>query len=76
MFSEAMMNIQTRIFPGYPHHPASENIINPKTNTDRIEAGIADEENIEIYSNGSAGAFEATEKTADSNDDHFLRKDK
>lgn len=49
-------------FPGYPHHPASENIINPKNRQDRV---IADTDK----HNGSGGAFEATEQGGDEGDD-------
>lgn len=45
-------------FPGYPHHPANEKNINPKT---REEKTIADTDR----HNGSAGAFEATESGSD-----------
>jgi|SRR6478752_5538493 len=33
-------------FEGYPHNPASENIINPKSEEDNITAGVKDGENI------------------------------
>jgi len=59
-------------FKGYPHHPAKENIINPKSKEDRLSAAIDVENNPKpkkpkqskedaIVSNGSAGAFNATE---------------
>src|SRR5262245_47931185 len=63
-------------FEGYPHHPAKENIIHPKTEDELKIAGSGDEEefknvkpekkegdrNKEIFHNGSGGAFEATEE--------------
>ncbi|HEY6976497.1 MAG TPA: hypothetical protein VH396_09405 [Chitinophagaceae bacterium] len=33
-------------FEGYPHNPASENIINPKSEEDNVMAGIKDGENL------------------------------
>src|SRR5437868_10927875 len=44
-------------FEGYPHEPATENIINPKSQEDAITAGVKDVENIaqntkEIKKNG------------------------
>jgi hypothetical protein len=59
-------------FPGYPHNPASEKNINPKTETDEKTANSNRElpspdknrqENTqpEIDSDGSANAFERTE---------------
>jgi hypothetical protein len=33
-------------FEGYPHTPAQENIINPKSTEDKIIAGVKDGENI------------------------------
>lgn len=66
-------------FAGFPHSPAKKNIINPKTKKDRIEASIdsnnLDEVN-EINSDGSANAFESSERTNDIDDDTLLRKDK
>ncbi len=49
-------------FPGYPHHPGSEKIINPKSRQDRA---VADTDK----HNGSGGAFEATEEGGDEGDD-------
>jgi hypothetical protein len=49
-------------FPGYPHHPARENIINPKTRKDQMAADTDKH-------NGSGGAFEATEQGGDEGDD-------
>jgi hypothetical protein len=49
-------------FPGYPHQPASEDIINPKNRKDRATA-LTDKHN------GSGGAFEATEEGRDEGDD-------
>ena len=31
-------------FPGFPGHPAKENIINPKTDEDRTVAGIGEDD--------------------------------
>ena len=51
-------------FPGYPHSPASEKIINPKTEEDKANANLkskndpAPDEDTHV---GSANAFEATE---------------
>ncbi len=66
-------------FPGYPHPPSSENMINPKTKKDRVASGndTLPGDGNEVYSVGSAGAFEAAEKTADSEgDDSLFRKNK
>lgn len=51
-------------FPGYPHSPARERTINPKTSEEKVNANLkkkneslpADEKSV-----GSANAFEATE---------------
>jgi len=56
-------------FEGYPHNPAREEMINPKTKEERVEADLKlgkentqEKNNIdEIESDGSAGAFDATE---------------
>jgi hypothetical protein len=58
---EAMKSNDNRIdedFPGYPHHPANERIINPKNAADRTDADM--DQHI-----GSGGAFEATESVHD-----------
>lgn len=52
-------------FPGYPHPHAQENIINPKTKADKAGANIIKKEKLpdtdELKSDGSGGAFSATE---------------
>ena len=58
-------------FSGYPHAPASKELINPKTKQEKKSAalGIKDGEKInkkeELDSNGSANAFDATESVRD-----------
>jgi len=58
-------------FSGYPHAPASKELINPKTKQEKKSAalGIKDGEKInkkeELDSNGSANAFDATESVKD-----------
>lgn len=70
-------------FEGYPHPPAKENVIHPKTEEELRSAGSGDEEefthvkpeekddneNEEIFHNGSGGAFEATEEVDDEKDE-------
>lgn len=34
-------------YPGFPNHPAKENIINPKTEEDRAVAGIGEDDEAE-----------------------------
>jgi hypothetical protein len=77
-------------FEGYPHHPAKENIIHPKTEDELQIAGSGDEEEFknvkpeikeddsskEILHNGSGGAFEATEEVDHNPDDPFDEKRK
>jgi hypothetical protein len=48
-------------FPGYPHHPSKENIVNPKTHRDKKTANT--DKDSSDQDNGSAGAFEATENS-------------
>jgi hypothetical protein len=49
-------------FPGFPHSPANENSINPKTVKDKAGANLIKKENTdEQDSDGSANAFGATE---------------
>ena len=66
-------------FKGYPHHPAKENIINPKSKEDKLSAQLNGENNPQqkksepleedaIVSNGSGGAFNATERLDEDND--------
>jgi hypothetical protein len=58
-------------FTGYPHAPASKELINPKTKQEKKSAalGIKDGEKInkreELDSNGPANAFYATETVRD-----------
>jgi hypothetical protein len=66
-------------FPGYPHTPSRENIIDPKTPGERSAADLGKKNNNKEkkrnrlikkdkkekpYSNGSGGAFEATEESS------------
>ena len=39
-------------FEGYPHNPARENIINPKSREDRVIGGVKDGENISQKNKG------------------------
>jgi hypothetical protein len=51
-------------FPGYPHQPAAEKTINPKTEEDKVNANLKtnnDPAPEKEQSLGSANAFEATE---------------
>jgi hypothetical protein len=52
-------------FPGYPHSPSGEKIINPKTEEDKAAANLKTKNETpstdEEQSIGSANAFEATE---------------
>jgi hypothetical protein len=49
-------------FPGYPHSPSNEKMINPKTAKDKAGANLVKKENTdEQSSDGSGNAFEATE---------------
>lgn len=73
-------------FKGYPHHPAKENIINPKSEEDKLGAAIDVENNPQkktksseeeaIISNGSGGAFNATERLDENNDSEPKTDDK
>lgn len=61
-------------YENYPHHPAKENIVHPKTKDDLKIAGSGDVEEFahvkpekkdssnEMIHTGSGGAFEATEE--------------
>ncbi len=65
-------------FTGFPHAPAKENIINPKTEEDKAISGVDGENNTqsdtdESESDGSGGAFSATE---DISDEEETRRDK
>lgn len=65
-------------FPGYPHLPSSEKIIKPETNKEKKEAGIdkkdgekinIDKEERESFKDdGSANAFERTERPQEEED--------
>lgn len=65
-------------FQGFPHAPAKEEIINPKTKEEKLTANV--EKNTqttsfdEDLSDGSGGAFDATENI-DSDDDDYSRID-
>src|SRR5262245_44314997 len=58
-------------FSGYPHAPASKELINPKTKEEKKSAAvnIKDGEKLnrkeELDSDGSANAFDATETVSD-----------
>lgn len=65
-------------FPGYPHNPSRENIIDPKTPEEHSTANPGKKDSTEKkrnrlmgknkkekpYANGSGGAFEATEESS------------
>lgn len=61
-------------FKGFPHAPAKEEIINPKTKKDKLTANV--EKNTqgtsfdESSSDGSGGAFDATENVGNDDDDY------
>lgn len=63
-------------FEGFPHNPAKEDIINPKTKEDAKTAGlrkgeikkVEKKDDDEIYSVGSGGAFDATEDVSEDED--------
>ena len=61
-------------FKGFPHAPAKEEIINPKTKEDKLIANV--EKNTqarsfdEAASDGSGGAFDATENVGNNDDDY------
>jgi hypothetical protein len=61
-------------FPGFPHGQAKENIINPKTANDKKVADVNNKDGEkrnydkridEAASDGSGGAFDATEEVRD-----------
>jgi hypothetical protein len=59
-------------FEGYPHTPASENIINPKSREDSISAGVKDGENIsqnitEMKKNSMSGDSEEMDSDGSAN---------
>lgn len=60
-------------FEGFPHAPANEELITPETKNEKLTANVekneqtkATEENV---SDGSAGAFEGTERVSDDDND-------
>ena len=61
-------------FKGFPNAPAKEEIINPKTKEDKLIANV--EKNTqarsfdEAVSDGSGGAFNATENVGNDDDDY------
>ena len=62
-------------FKGFPHAHAKEELINPKTKEDKLTSKVTKlTETDEIQSDGSGGAFEATENM-ESADDDFTRLD-
>jgi hypothetical protein len=76
-------------FENYPHQPAKENIVHPKTEDDLKLAGSGDTEefnhvkpeeekrnndNDDIVHTGSGGAFEATEEVDHDDDEDELKK--
>jgi hypothetical protein len=74
-------------FENYPHHPAKENVVHPKTKEDLKIAGSGDVEEFsqvkpeeagdtdkEIAHTGSGGAFEATEEVDHESDDKLKEK--
>jgi len=62
-------------FENFPHAPAKEELINPKTKEDKLTArtikSAPDSTTNEIQSDGSGGAFEATERTENDDEDSF-----
>ena len=65
-------------FLGFPHAPAKEEIINPKTKEEKLTASVeknTQDSNVdETASDGSGGAFDATENI-DNDDDDSTRID-
>lgn len=63
-------------FEGFPNAHAKEELINPKTTEDKLTAKVTkpSDDIDEIESDGSGGAFEATENT-DQDDENFTRLD-
>jgi hypothetical protein len=61
-------------FKGFPHEPAKEEVINPKTKEEKLIANV--EKNTqatsfdEAASDGSGGAFDATENVGNDDDDY------
>ena len=39
-------------FPGYPHYPAKDDIMNPQNHTERIEANVENVSQKELKDNG------------------------
>ncbi len=44
-------------FPGYPHYPAKEDILNPQNHTERIEANVENLTHDELQENGKKKAM-------------------
>ncbi len=44
-------------FPGYPHYPAKDDIMNPQNHTERIEAGVENLTHDELQENGKKKAM-------------------
>src|SRR5215831_9491156 len=76
-------------FENYPHHPAKENVVHPKTKDNLNIAGSGDVEEFahvkpeekdkrddEAMHTGSGGAFEATEDVDHDNDKERLKKER
>ena len=56
-------------FKGFPHAPSKEEIINPKSKKEKLTAGVEKNKQTEQDSDGSGGAFEATENIEPDDDD-------
>ncbi len=50
-------------FPGYPHYPAKDDIMNPKNHTERIEANVENLTHDELQENGKKKATTPQEPT-------------
>ncbi|MEP6846353.1 MAG: hypothetical protein ABI861_10135 [Panacibacter sp.] len=61
-------------FEGFPHAPANEELINPTTKEEKITANVEKNTQInpvdEATSDGSGGAFDATENMRNDDDDY------
>jgi hypothetical protein len=64
-------------FEGFPHSPANEELITPKTKEEKQTAKVVkpSHDTDELQSDGSGGAFEATENMEFADDDDFTRID-
>ena len=55
-------------FPGYPHYPAKEDIMNPQNTTERIEANVENLTHDELQENGKKKATTTLQEPTTSDD--------